>query len=182
MLALVHWMATVTNCCCLRSLRTTPCGVRCSPIPPASERGSSSGEGSPRAERELLAGSPLGASLNDRDTARSCCEPSRDLTPWSSGGFRPTGKGVTPADSRCWKTGERARCGRHSRYWMRELTTSPGGWTWPPRGFVSTQGIKRITITASYRHRLQTQGRGILRKHAPARQVGPHERRGGDFL
>jgi len=64
----------------------------CSPIPPASERGSSSGEGSPRAERELLAGSPFGASLNDRDTARSFCEPSRDLTPWSSGGFRSTGE------------------------------------------------------------------------------------------
>jgi hypothetical protein len=50
----------------------------------------------PGAERELLAGSPLGASLNDRDNARSCCEPSRDLTPWSSGGFRPT---VEPSDS-----------------------------------------------------------------------------------
>jgi hypothetical protein len=47
--------------------------------PPASERGSSSGLGSPRAEHEVLAGSPHGAIVIDHEAARSWCEPIRRL-------------------------------------------------------------------------------------------------------
>jgi hypothetical protein len=44
-----------------------------------SEVGSSSVEGSPWAEQQVLAGSPARANFNDHETARSCCEPSRRL-------------------------------------------------------------------------------------------------------
>jgi hypothetical protein len=69
----------------------------CGP-PPASERGSSSGSGSPRAEHEVLAGSPLGAIAIDHEAARSSCEPSRRLEAvkrrcnWPG----PPGKSATP--------------------------------------------------------------------------------------
>jgi hypothetical protein len=33
------------------------------------------------------------ANFNDREAARSCCEPSRDLTPWSAGGPAGTRNG-----------------------------------------------------------------------------------------
>jgi hypothetical protein len=50
----------------------------CGP-PPASERGSSSGSGSPRAEHEVLVGAPLGAIVIDHEVTRSWCEPIRRL-------------------------------------------------------------------------------------------------------
>ena len=59
--------------------------------PIGSEVGSSSGEGSPWAEQEVLAGSPAGRTSTITTPPEIVASRAGDLTPWSSGGLRAAG-------------------------------------------------------------------------------------------
>jgi hypothetical protein len=65
------------------------CVVRRTAISAGSEAGSSSGEGSPWAEQEVLAGSPEGRTSTITKPPEVVASRAGDLTPWSAGGSGP---------------------------------------------------------------------------------------------
>src|SRR6202034_4411977 len=102
------------NCRCLRSVRTAPMRRSLPGHPTGSEAGSSSGEGSPWAEQEVLAGSPVGRTSTITKPPEGFASRAVDLTPWSAGGPGPehlactdhSCNDVLPGDSRFERRGK----------------------------------------------------------------------------
>ena len=88
---LVHLMTRPPNCRCLRSVRRAPMRRSLPALPTGSEAGSSSGEGSPWAEQEVLEGSPAGRTSTITKPPEVVVSRAGDLTPWSSGELRAAG-------------------------------------------------------------------------------------------
>ena len=101
------------NCRCLRSVRTAPMRRSLPALPTGSEAGSSSGEGSPWAEQEVLAGSPAGRTLTITKPPEVVVSRAGDLTPGAPVDSAPPGPGTDQPGSGSWAIGRRAACGPH---------------------------------------------------------------------
>jgi hypothetical protein len=118
----------------VQSLRTTPLRRSMQATSTRDGAGSSSGEGSPWAEQEILVGSPAGRTPTITTPPEILASRSGDLRPWSSGGTGSSGSDrnyaapyalrrdfLSPDHSNAWGHPRRSERGSLLRQWVRVL-------------------------------------------------------------